>query len=203
LGFTDTGEGRARGLEVFLQKKFARKWYGTLSYSYSKSEGVDPREGRGDYYPYDFDFVNGFTLVGGYKFQFRKSKWYQEFRKSAIFPYISWIPFMVSDQLELSFRYSYSGGRPYTPKIYDFHHRIWYIDPHADYNTERFDYYSRLDIMILRRFNFKRINLTTYLDLQNIFDRNNEWDRVYLDDGTYEMSYQYKQLPVGGIIIEF
>ena len=110
---------------------------------------------------------------------------------------------MVSDQLELSFRYHYSGGRPYTPKVYDFHHRIWYIDPNVDYNTERFDYYSRLYIMILRRFNFKRINLTTYLDLQNIFDRNNEWDRVYLDDGTYEMSYQYKQLPVGGIIIEF
>jgi hypothetical protein len=155
------------------------------------------------YYPWDFDFVNGFTLVGGYKFKFRKSKWYQEFRESAIFPYISWIPFMVSDQLELSFRYHYSGGRPYTPKVYDFHHRVWYIDPHVDYNTERFDYYSRLDIMILRRFNFKRINLTTYLDIQNIFDRNNQWDRVYLDDGTYEMSYQYKQLPVGGIIIEF
>ena len=30
-----------------------------------------------------------------------------------------------------------------------------------------------------------------------------EFYRVYLDDGTYEMSYQYKQLPVGGIIIEF
>ncbi|MDP7609827.1 MAG: TonB-dependent receptor, partial [Candidatus Marinimicrobia bacterium] len=188
LGFTDTGEGRARGLEIFLQKKYARKWYGTLSYSYSKAEGVDPRTDVLKYYPWDFDFVNGFTLVGGYKFKFRKSKWYQEFRESAIFPYISWIPFMVSDQLELSFRYHYSGGRPYTPKVYDFHHRIWYIDPLADYNTERFDYYSRLDIMILRRFNFKKINLTTYLDLQNIFDRNNEWDRVYLDDGTYEMS---------------
>ncbi len=202
-GFIDTGEGRARGLEIFLQKKFARKWYGTLSYSYSKAEGVDPREGKGDYYPWDFDFVNGFTLVGGYKFSFRDSPWYQEFRESVIFPYISWIPFMVSDQLELSFRYRYSGGRPYTPKVYDFHHRVWYIDPDADYNTERFDYYSRLDIMILRRFNFKRINLTTYLDLQNIFDRDNKWDRVYLDDGTIKMSYQYKQLPVGGIIIEF
>ncbi|SVC62355.1 uncharacterized protein METZ01_LOCUS315209, partial [marine metagenome] len=147
LGFTDTGEGRARGLEIFLQKKYARKWYGTLSYSYSKAEGVDPRSDVVKYYPWDFDFVNGFTLVGGYKFKFRKSKWYQEFRESAIFPYISWIPFMVSDQLELSFRYRYSGGRPYTPQIYDFHHRLWYIDPHADYNTERFDYYSRLDIM--------------------------------------------------------
>jgi len=203
LGFTDTGEGRARGMEFFLQKKFSRKWYGTLSYSYSKAEGVDPRVDVVKYYPWDFDYENVFTLVGGYKFKFRESRWYQEFRESAIFPYISWMPFMVSDQLELSFRYSYSGGRPYTPKVYDFHHRVWYIDSDADYNTERFDYYSRLDIMILRRFNFKRINLTTYLDLQNIFDRNNEWDRVYLDDGTYEMSYQYKQLPVGGIIIEF
>jgi hypothetical protein len=203
LGFTDTGEGRARGMEFFLQKKFSRKWYGTLSYSYSKAEGVDPRVDVVKYYPWDFDYENVFTLVGGYKFKFRESRWYQEFRESAIFPYISWMPFMVSDQLELSFRYSYSGGRPYTPKVYDFHHRVWYIDSDADYNTERFDYYSRLDIMILRRFNFKRINLTTYLDLQNIFDRNNEWDRVYLDDGTYKMSYQYKQLPVGGIMIEF
>lgn len=202
-GFIDTGEGRAKGMEFFLQKKFSRKWYGTLSYSYSKAEGVDPRVDEVKYYPWDFDYENVFTLVGGYKFKFRESKWYQEFRKSAIFPYISWMPFMVSDQLELSFRYSYSGGRPYTPKVYDFHHRVWYIDSDADYNTERFDYYSRLDIMILRRFNFKRINLTTYLDLQNIFDRNNEWDRVYLDDGTYKMSYQYKQLPVGGIMIEF
>ena len=77
------------------------------------------------------------------------------------------------------------------------------MDPYDDLNTARYDYYSRLDIMILRRFNFKKINLTTYLDLQNIFDINNQWDRVYLVDGTYEMSYQYKQLPVGGIIIEF
>jgi hypothetical protein len=203
LGFTDKGEGRAKGLEIFLQKKFARKWYGTLSYSYSKTEGVDQREGKGDYYPWDFDFENGFTLVGGYKFKFRESRWYQEFRESTIFPFISWIPFMVSDQLELSFRYRYSGGRPYTPKVYDFHHRIWYVDSNVDYNTHRYNYYSRLDIMILRRFNFKRINLTTYLDLQNIFDRNNEWDRVHFEDGTYEMSYQYKQLPVGGIMIEF
>ena len=202
-GFTDTGEGRARGMEFFLQKKFARKWYGTFSYSYSKAEGVDPREGKGEYYPWDFDYENVFTLVGGYKFKFIESKWYQRFRDSFIFPYISWIPFMVSDQLELSFRYRYCGGRPYTPKVYDFHHRLWYIDSTADYNTSRHDYYSRLDIMILRRFNFKKINLTTYLDLQNIFDRNNEWDRVYLDDGSYKMSYQYKQLPVGGIIIEF
>ena len=110
---------------------------------------------------------------------------------------------MAADQFEISCRYRYSGGRPYTPKSYDFHHRRWYIDSNVDYNTKRHDHYSRLDIMILRRFNFSKINITTFLDLQNVFDVSNEWDIVYLDDGSYEMSYQYKQLPVGGIIIEF
>ena len=40
-------------------------------------------------------------------------------------------------------------------------------------------------------------------DIQNIFDRSNEWEIMYLDDGTTEMSYQYKQMPVGGFVIEF
>ena len=70
-------------------------------------------------------------------------------------------------------------------------------------NTERYGSYSHLDVMVLQRFNFKKINLTTYLDLQNIIDCNNQWERVYLGGGTYEMSYQYKRLPVGEIIIEF
>ena len=203
LGFVDIGEGKSNGIEFFLQKKFASKWYGTMSYAYSKSESQDYRDGRIGSYPWDFDSQNGFTLVGGYKFKFRESKWYQGLRESAIFPFISWIPFMVSDQLELSFRYQYSDGLPYTPQRYDFIHRKWYLDPEGELNSFRYDYYSRLDIMLLRRFNFKHINLTTFLDLQNVFNRDNEWERVYLDDGTYEMSYQYKQIPVMGIIIEF
>ena len=110
---------------------------------------------------------------------------------------------MVSDQLEISFRYSYSGGRPYTPEDYDFIHRRWSKDSNADLNTARYDHYSRLDIMVLRRFNFKKINLTTFLDIQNIFDRDNIWAIMYLDDGSTEISLQYKQMPVFGITIEF
>jgi len=203
LGFSDVGEGRARGLELFLQKKFADKWYGTFSYSLSESEGRDPREDRDEYYPWDFDYGNVMTLVGGYKFKFRKSKWYQRFRESTIFPYVSWMPFMVSDQLEVSFRYSYSGGRPYTAEHYNFRYRSWFVSPNDDLNTARYDYYSRLDIMVLRRANFKKVNLTTFLDIQNVFDRKNVWEKMYLDDGTIKWAYQYKQMPVFGIILEF
>ena len=70
-------------------------------------------------------------------------------------------------------------------------------------NTARYDHYSRFDIMVLRRFNFKKINLTTFLDIQNIIDRDNIWAIMYLEDGTTEMSLQYKQMPVFGITIEF
>ncbi len=202
-GFTDTGEGRSQGVELFLQKKFADKWYGTFSYSFSRSEGKDPREGKDKYYPWDFDYENVMTVIGGYKFKFRESQWYQRFRESFFFPYISWFPFMVSDQLEVSFRYSYNGGRPYTPKHYNIKYRRWFADPNKDLNTARYDHYSRLDIMVLRRFNFKKINITTFLDIQNIFDRNNVWEIMYLEDGNTEMSHQYKQLPVFGITIEF
>ena len=110
---------------------------------------------------------------------------------------------MVSDQLEVSFRYSYSGGRPYSPEHYNFRYRSWFVSPDDDLNTARYDYYSRLDIMILRRANFKKVNLTTFLDIQNIFDRKNVWEKMYLDDGTIKWAYQYKQMPVFGIILEF
>ena len=30
-----------------------------------------------------------------------------------------------------------------------------------------------------------------------------KWEKIYFDDGTYKMSYQYKQIPVAGVIIEF
>ena len=92
---------------------------------------------------------------------------------------------------------------PYTPKTYSFIFRKWYTDSGENLNSLRYNDYSRLDIMFLRKFNFKKINLITFIDLQNIFNTDNEWEKVYLDDGTYEMSYQYKQIPVGGIIIEF
>jgi len=203
LGFADFGESWAKGVELFLQKKFARNYYGTFSFSHINTKRKDNRAGKTGFIPAEFNGVNSLTIVGGYKFKFRQSAWYQKLRNSSVFPYISWIPFMVSDQLELSFRYRYSDGRLYTPRKYDFRHRIWYTDAQGELNTERYDYYSRLDFMVLRRFNFEKINLTTFLDFQNIFDRNNEWERVYLEDGTWEMSYQYKQMPVGGIIIEF
>ena len=66
-----------------------------------------------------------------------------------------------------------------------------------------FFFWIRIDFMILRRFNFKNISITTFFDIQNVLNRDNEWEKIYFDDGTHKMSYQYKQIPVAGVIIEF
>lgn len=203
LGFVDIGEGYSNGFELFIQKKFAAKWYTTLSYSNSNSKTKDYRENHTGYFPSNYDIRNSLTFVGGYKFNFLESKWYQNIKYNRFFSFVFWLPFMPSDQLEISLRYRYSDGLPFTPKKFDFIFRRWFIDNNYDINSHTYGSYNRFDLMVLRRFNFKKINLITYLDLQNIFNHNNEWERVYLDDGTYQMSYQYKQIPVGGIIIEF
>ena len=87
LGFIDTGTGNSKGLELFLQKKSSQNWYGTLSYSYSKAISADFREGKSGFYTSDFDCPNALTIVGGYKFNFRKLDWYQNIREKSIFKF--------------------------------------------------------------------------------------------------------------------
>ena len=58
LGFTDTGKGNAKGLELFIQKKFSSKWYGTLSYSYGESTADDYRDDKSGAYPWDLSLIH-------------------------------------------------------------------------------------------------------------------------------------------------
>ena len=57
--------------------------------------------------------------------------------------------------------------------------------------------------MLQQRYYFENINMVVFYDFLNVFNRNNDWEYVYLPDGSKEMSYQYKQMPIGGITIEF
>ena len=201
MGFDDVGRGNSKGIEFFLQKKYSNNWYTTFSYSNSISLSKDPREWKDGSYAQTYDYGKVLTIIGGYKFRFTKYDWYNELRANKILMNLLYLPIMISDIFEISFRYSYMGGRPYTERYYESTFRRWsYSD---DWNTERYNYYSRLDIMILRRFNFNKINIITFIDLQNIFNRSNEWEKMYLEDGTTEMAHQYKRLTIGGIIIEF
>lgn len=170
-----TGTGFARGIEFFIQKKLARKLYGLINYSYSV---VKFKALDGVLRPGDFDYRHIFTSIIGYK---------------------------PSDTWEFSFKWRYTGGRPYTP----FDEELSKISGNGRIdltriNALRFPPYHRLDLRFDRRFHFRRWNLVVYFNLQNAYNRGNIygfiWDEVNEKTTTI---YQWRIMPVGGISIEF
>ena len=201
--FANIGAGRSKGFEFFMQKKFSHNWYGSFSYSYSISEGVDPRKSGTVYYPWDYDYRQVVSLIGGYKIRYMDYDWYQKYKPTVMAQATSWLPFAPSDEFEISFRLRYTGGKPYTPKSYNHNLRKWYTYASQEWNTQRMQDYWRFDIMLLQRYYFQKVNLVAFWDIMNVFDRDNPWDYVYKDDGTKEIALQFKTFPVGGITLEF
>ncbi len=195
------GAGESKGVEFFIQKKYTNNWYGSMAWSHSVSEGVDPR--NGEKYPWDYDYGDVVTVVGGYKIRFIEYDWYRHFKETILAKATSWLPFAPADEYEIGVKFRYLGGRPYTPKTYDHNLREWFVNSTDSWNTERYDHYIRFDILLQQRFNFEKVNLIAFWDVANVFNRDNPWETVYLKDGSTDMALQFKTFPVGGVILEF
>jgi hypothetical protein len=194
------GRGFAKGVEFFLQKKMSQKYHYTLSYSYSVSKGFDPRNGKA--FDWDFDYRHVFTAICGVQWDLRDKAWYQWLNKKTWYKFIDWImPF--ADQVEVAMRWRYLNGRPFTEKTYDPVLRGWFTDPGTTLNTERYPAYHRLDFRLDRRYMFNGWNLVVYIDIMNVYSRDNVWAYQYYGDGTKEPILQYKVFPVGGMTVEF
>lgn len=142
----DAGYGKARGVELSIQKKLSDiPYYGIFSFTYSKSDytSLDGIERSGSY---DQNWI--INLSGGYKFN--------EF----------W---------EVSSKFRFASGRPYTPFNFDGTQNI------IDYNTRRIKSTHSLDVRVDKRWYFSGWTLITYVDIQNIYNQNNQngvrWDR--------------------------
>ncbi len=201
--FRNIGAGRSEGIEFFIQKKFSKNWYSTFSYSHSVSEGIDPRKSETIYYPWDYDYRDVVSLVGGYKIRYMDYDWYNRYKETLFASVTSWLPMAPADEFEISFRLRYAGGKPYTPKTYNHNYRKWYTNSSDDWNTKRMGEYYRFDIMLLQRFYFEKLNLVAFWDIMNVFNRDNPWDYVYNEDGTKDIALQFKTFPIGGITLEF
>jgi outer membrane receptor protein involved in Fe transport len=203
-GWVNAGEGYARGVEIFLQKKFSNQWYGTFSFSKSEARGYDPRyPDESISYPWDYDFRDAVSLIGGYKIRYLDYDWYRRFRESIWVGMLSWLPVMPADEFEASFRLRYVGGAPYTPKVYDHNIRQWTTTQAQRLNTARYDPYLRVDIMFNKRFYYDNLNMVFFMGLNNVFNRNNPQIMAYLEDGSEEMLWQFKQSIAGGMMLEF
>lgn len=171
----DGGKADAKGIEIMIQKKLAKDFYGLASVSYSKSRY---RDLAGVWRERVYDNRINFTIEGGYK---PNEKW------------------------EFSARWIYAGGVPYTPfdvtastanktAIYDL----------SKVNSVRMPAYHSLNVRVDRRFNFESTNLVVYLSVWNAYNRKNiaqyTWNEMKNEQN--EM-LQWSLLPVLGIEFEF
>ncbi len=150
---TSAGRGRATGIEMFAEKKFAGSWFGQLNLAYSRARhsGLD-----GTLRPGAFDRPFVFNAVGGRRLG---RKW------------------------EIAFRTAYLSGRPYTPfDIENSESQRRGIFDLERVNTERYDAFFTLDLRIDRTFSVKDQDVVVYYGLQNVTGRRNPttllWNRV-------------------------
>lgn len=167
--------GIARGIEFFIQKKLTNGIYGMFNYSFSE---IKFKSLDGIERPSTFDYRNVLTFILGYKF---------------------------TDNLEISFKYRFMGGRPYTPLnelasshlnqiVYDFN----------QYNAVRHKNYQRLDLRVDHTSKLFGLNFTTYIDFQNLFNTANVEQIIWNQKKKkVDYVYQWRFLPAGGIKIEF
>jgi outer membrane receptor protein involved in Fe transport len=169
------GTGRSRGVELMLQKKLVKKFYGILSASYFSSQYKDLSGSEWDRI-YDNQYI--FSLTGGFK---PNKKW------------------------EMSLKWTILGGTPYTPidveqsKV----RNKWILDE-SKFLGERYPTYNSLNLRVDRRFYFRNSYMIIYLDIWNLLNHKNvayySWD---YDSNRVQTQYQMSILPVLGIEFEF
>jgi hypothetical protein len=144
-----TGKGKASGLELLFQQRLTKRFYGILAYTFyhSKFSGTDPKI----MIPSAWDNRHLISFTGGYRL---KKNW------------------------EIGVRFRYQGGAPYTP--YDIFQSVenyyFLTDGVLDYskiNQLRLPAFHAADIRVDKKFNFKKLTLDLFLDIQNAYNSKN------------------------------
>lgn len=140
-------QGRAYGVELLVQQKLWKGFYGILAYTWVRSEFQDR---NGDFIPSAWDAQHLISLTAGYKF---KRNW------------------------ELGMRWRFSGGTPYTPADEETSALIpvWQLNRSAlpDYtqlNSQRLTPAHFLDVRVDKKWFFKKWALNIYIDVQNVYN---------------------------------
>ena len=171
----DNGQALSRGVEVILQKKLAESIYGLASATYFRSRY---RGYDGTWRDRSYDNRMIVSIEGGYK---------------------------PNSGLEMSLRWIYAGGVPYTPLDVNqsiANHRAVYDETRI--NAERYPDYHSMNIRLDKRFFFSKTNLVIYFSVWNVYAQKNIAEYFWNDtDQTIDEVYQWGLLPVLGVEWEF
>lgn len=144
--FANIGLGRIVGGELFVRKELTRNFFGWLSYTISRSERrPDPAS---PWQLFGFDQTHILTLIAVHR---------------------------LPKNWQIGARFRLVSGNPFTPivgAVYDASSGQ-YVPVYGEINSARVAAFHQLDLRVDKRFIWKRIMLTLYLDVQNAYNQQN------------------------------
>lgn len=175
--FYQTGEGTARGLEVSAQKALGRRFSGQVDYSYTRSRRRLDSENIS--FRAATERAHQMTLIGITRIE----------------------------KFKLATKFRVASGLPYTPTAaVEFRPGIFLqriVSP-EDRNSARLPAYANLDVRVERRFDFRRVSFSPYLDIFNLTgrDNNTELEYDYFSPIPFRLQ-EGRALPIFGARLEF
>lgn len=171
-----TGTGTVRGFDFSLQKKLSGNGiYGMLNYSYMNSKF---KALEGEEVPGAFDQTHQLNFTLGYQ---------------------------VADDWLVGFKYKFATGKPYTPYNVESSTAAGRgVFDMEKYNSERMPDYMRVDLRVDKNFSFGKFGLVTYIEFQNLLNRENV-SEYYWDEDKSEVDeiLHWGFFPVGGFSLQF
>lgn len=144
--YDNHGAGRVYGTEVLLKYDSDERFYGWLAYTASRS--TRRASGRSKFRIYDFDQTHNVNIVGQYR---------------------------LSSAWEIGGRFRLISGNPTTPVVgstFD-SDADTYAPIYGSLNSSRLGMFHQLDVRVDKHWIYDNWRLTTYLDVQNIYNRQN------------------------------
>ncbi|MCZ6677138.1 MAG: TonB-dependent receptor [Candidatus Poribacteria bacterium] len=179
--YLNQGEGFSRGVEVFLNHRSGDRFFGWVSYAYSRSERRDRPEDPQRLYSFDQPHVA--TLTASYK---------------------------LTPTWEIGAKWQYSTGNPYTPVLdatlvpHPTTGQLVYVPIYGEVNSARVSPFHRLDIRIHKSFIYDRWQMGVFLEIFNAYNRKNVLDFDYNDDySDFDVIHQLPIIPYLGVTVEF
>lgn len=153
--YNNGGRGRVVGAEFFLRHKLSNRFFGWLTYTVSRSERKD--FGSDKWRRFDNDQTHILSLIASYD---------------------------LPQNWSVGGRFRLVSGNLYTPIVgaaYDVNTGGYMQVPGAS-NSERMPLFHQLDVRIDKRWVMRKWSLNLYLDIQNIYNRQNPEGWVYSYD---------------------
>ena len=167
--YANIGLGRSYGVEVLLKHEVTKRFFCWLAYTLSRSETRASNSGQ-PYTPFRYDETYILAVIGSYR---------------------------IGGGWEIGARFRYVTGRPVTPLTHPFDRYDAdsnnFSGSYGPDNSSRLKAFEQLDLRLDKSFLFQSVTLNIYLDVQNVYNRQNV--EFTLHDYRYRQSTSIPGIP--------